>query len=262
MRAAGSKPRDSINRKQDALWEAVTARDAEEVGRLCDAEGVDVNFIAPDGWVRESGTGGRSLLHHAAWIGDLRIFKILVEHGADLCEPRQRNWARAKGFTPFHHACFYNRLPIVEYCLDQGADPNLIGEDGFTPLHLAAKFSYGQLAELLLARGGRTDIATRAGKTCWELAADESLRKMLRSATHNNIGAPLALPQSIPDAQLVGGRRELVNSQRTTSAVLTMATTSSAIGSHYRSTNDAQKQPTSSDARERPQVALIRRTQR
>ena len=54
------------------------------------------NMICPDGWVRDSnrprdGDVGRSLLHHAAWAGDLRIFKYLVEAGADV--DRRRNTA-------------------------------------------------------------------------------------------------------------------------------------------------------------------------
>ena len=46
-------------------------------------QGADANSIAPDGWVRDehSGFGGKSILHHAAWVGSLPIFKILVEEG-------------------------------------------------------------------------------------------------------------------------------------------------------------------------------------
>ena len=46
-------------------------------------QGADANSVAPDGWVRDehSGFGGKSVLHHAAWVGSLPIFKILVEEG-------------------------------------------------------------------------------------------------------------------------------------------------------------------------------------
>ena len=174
---------DAFNRQQDFLWAAVTERDLDLVRKLVQQQCVDVNFIAPDGWVKVAGSGGKSLLHQAAWMGDLDIFKVLVEAGADVCEPRRRNWARAKGFTAFHHACFYNRVPIAEYCLAQGADPNIVGEDGFTPLHLAAKFGYDELAALLLLRGARGDIVNRNGKVPWEIAKTEELRHQLRQAT-------------------------------------------------------------------------------
>ena len=192
-----ARPQDSFNRKQDALWQAVTAKDLPEVCRLVERDGVDVNFVAPDGWVREAGPGGKSLLHQAAWVGDLEVFKYLVEHGADFCEPRRRNWARAKGFTPFHHACFYNRTKIAAYCIEKGADPNIIGEDGFTPLHLAAKFGYVELARLLIRSGARGNIPNKADKCAWQLANDEDLKLELRKHS-TGATAPSAAAATVP----------------------------------------------------------------
>ena len=59
--------------KDDELWEAVSRRDLEGVRKAL-AKGADANCISPDGWVRDevSGKGGRSILHHAAYVGDLR----------------------------------------------------------------------------------------------------------------------------------------------------------------------------------------------
>eukprot|EP00759_Apiculatamorpha_spiralis_P020610 PhF_6_TR25873/c0_g1_i2/m.36577 len=175
MRAGG------INHRQDSLWDAVTQKDMTTVKSLVTKQNVDVNFIAPDGWVREAGGGGRTLLHHAAWVGDLDIFVFLVEHGASMTQPRQRNWARAKGFTPFHHACFYNRAQIVKYCLETGnVDVNMIGEDGFTPLHLAAKFGYVELCKILLEFGARVDIPNKQQKCAGELATKDEVIELFK----------------------------------------------------------------------------------
>ena len=39
-------------------------------------------------------------------------------------------------------AAFYGRQSIVEYCIENGADVNMEGEQGYTCLHLAAKHGY------------------------------------------------------------------------------------------------------------------------
>jgi hypothetical protein len=114
--------------KEDELWEAVSNRDAATVKKLL-AKGANASSIAPDGWVRDeaSGKGGKSVLHHAAYVGDLgkcicflfirmhvacphrspvdartAVFIELVEQGgADMNKRRQRNWATFRGNTPF-----------------------------------------------------------------------------------------------------------------------------------------------------------------
>eukprot|EP01044_Picomonas_judraskeda_P019489 COSAG03_NODE_4120_length_1678_cov_1.688410_2_plen_89_part_00 len=75
------------------LWEAVSNRDLAEVKRLL-AKGGDPNMRCPDSFVQlqasekfRSGQAqdtGRSLLHHAAWAGDLEVFKAIVEAGGDI----------------------------------------------------------------------------------------------------------------------------------------------------------------------------------
>jgi hypothetical protein len=112
----------------DELWSAVGARDRTEVARLL-ARGGDPNMVCPDGWVRaenapKDGAVGRSLLHHAAWAGDLSIFKLLIESGADVHRQRNTAWrpnggVRGRGATSLHHAVMYNRLPIVRYLLEE-----------------------------------------------------------------------------------------------------------------------------------------------
>ena len=133
--------------------------------------GADPNMVCPDGWVREecrprNGQVGRSLLHHAAFMGDLEIFKFLCSAGADHARRRNTAWrpnggVAGRGSTPLHHAVQYNRMSIVLFLIDEcGADINQQGEQGYTPLHIAAKFNYPPLVELLLQRGARTDMLT------------------------------------------------------------------------------------------------------
>lgn len=199
------RPKDCINPRQDALWAAVSERNFAAVLKILGPSSIvsnipnpegsggcepanppkydDVNFIAPDGWAGVPGKGGRSLMHHAAWIGDADIFALLLSHGGEVGEPRKPNWARGKGFTAFHHACFYNRPVIAEMCLvNAKADVNAIGEDGFTPLHLAAKFGYLPLTELLLRHGACLTSLNKGGKRPVDLASKDEIKEVLLRA--------------------------------------------------------------------------------
>ena len=186
-----------LDANADALWQAVGNRDREEVARLLQ-RGADPNMVCPDGWVRaecapKDGAVGRSVLHHAAWAGDLAIFKLLVQSGGDVMRQRNTAWrpnggVRGRGSTPLHHAVMYNRIQIVDYLLNElGVPIDLAGEQGYTPLHLAAKFNYPRLVEFLLQQGARTDMLTRDEKTARDLAAPKQER------SHEQMGDMLAL---------------------------------------------------------------------
>ena len=140
-----------LNSVDDQLWESVTNRDLHGVLAAL-RRGADVNMICSDGFVREEMAAkkrgiGRSLLHHAAWVGDLEIFKLLVEQGGDVTRKRNTAWrpnggVRGRGATPLHHACMYGRKDIVKYLIDDaGAEVNEPGEQGYTALHIAVKFN-------------------------------------------------------------------------------------------------------------------------
>lgn len=100
----------------------------------------------------KDGSVGRSLLHHAAWVGDLSIFKKLVEAGADVTRQRNTAWrpnggVRGRGATPLHHAVMYNRKQIVDYILNTlGVPVDLPGEQGCTRVVRLAVLAAPQLA--------------------------------------------------------------------------------------------------------------------
>jgi hypothetical protein len=158
----------------------VSNRDLPEVRRLLAKGGGDPNMLCPDSFVRlhasekfragQAQNTGRSLLHHAAWAGDLEVFKAIVDAGGDIDRKRNTVWrpnggVNGRGNKPLHFAVMYNRKAIVEYLLDLGADVNAAGEQGYTPLHISVKFNFPELMELLLLSGARTDMITRDEKT-------------------------------------------------------------------------------------------------
>jgi ankyrin repeat protein len=153
---------------EGALWDAVTNGDLAEVQKLL-KKGADPNMTCPDNFVRTAmapktkGTG-RSLLHHAAWVGNLAVFRAIVEAGGDIERRRNTAWrphggVGGRGNTPLHAAVMYRRVPIVEYLLDLGVDVNTAGEQGYTALHISTKFNYPELVALLLEAGARTGVS-------------------------------------------------------------------------------------------------------
>lgn len=175
-----------MNYKNDGLWNAVTEANLSDVRSLLRA-GADPNILASDGWVRaeHAGKGGKSLLHHAVWGGNIEVFKALVEAGADFNARRQKNWAQPRGMTATHYAAFYDRPEILLYCLNNGFDVDMQGEQGHTCLHLAAKFNYPQIVQILLDYGARTEILTKSEQTADVLAPTQELKAIIVEGRQN-----------------------------------------------------------------------------
>jgi ankyrin repeat protein len=94
-----------------------------EVAELLIARGADVNVTT---------YGDETLLHRAAFEGDLPGVNFLISHGAVLS-------ARdGSGSTPLHRAVQAGRFDVAARLLALGADGRAAATDGTTPLTLAA----------------------------------------------------------------------------------------------------------------------------
>jgi ankyrin repeat protein len=62
--------------------------------------------------------------------GDLATVKKFIEYGANVNE-------EANGMTPLMFAARYNKVEILKYLLEKGADKKLKDENGFTALKYA-----------------------------------------------------------------------------------------------------------------------------
>ena len=94
-----------------------------EVAGVLIARGADVNA---------RNQTGETLLHRAAFEGDLAAVDLLMSHRAGLA-------ARdASGFTPLHRAVQAGRFDVSARLLELGADGRAAAADGTTPLTLAA----------------------------------------------------------------------------------------------------------------------------
>ncbi|CAG8746200.1 17926_t:CDS:1, partial [Racocetra fulgida] len=64
---------------------------------------------------------GRQAIHNASMIGDLNMFKLLVETGCNVNEKDE--W---DGWTSLHHACKEGHINVVSYLVNEcGADVDL-----------------------------------------------------------------------------------------------------------------------------------------
>ena len=72
-----------------------------------------------------------SLLDYAVGWGQLEIVKVLIKHHANIDKPDNN------GFTPLHVAAHNGHIGVIEYLLQQGADPNAVSRYGRSILHIA-----------------------------------------------------------------------------------------------------------------------------
>ena len=61
---------------------------------------------------------------------------------------------------------------IVKLLLENGADPNIIGNDGRTSLIFASKFGCTDVVKMLLKNGADPNIIDNRGKTAYDFALD------------------------------------------------------------------------------------------
>jgi ankyrin repeat protein len=86
------------------------------------------------------------------------------------------------GDTPLHFAAFWGDVKIGRLLLDAGADPNIGGEYGNTPLHEAVGCKNCDFITLLLAHGASKELRNEDGLTPIDMAKlsnDTRLKEIL-----------------------------------------------------------------------------------
>lgn len=90
-----------------------------------------------------------SALHIASSEGHLDIIKVLIHNGVDI------NFS-PNGSAPIHNACSWNHFNVVKYLISKGVDINKCDEENNTPLDYAYLYSDEDLIKLLIENGGLT----------------------------------------------------------------------------------------------------------
>ncbi|KAG0431198.1 hypothetical protein HPB47_021995 [Ixodes persulcatus] len=103
----------------------------------------------------ERGPAEMQLLE-AAKAGNLDLVRSLVEADADVVNCRDVDGRQS---TPLHFAAGYNRVPVVEFLLQRGADVHAKDKGGLVPLHNACSYGHYQVADLLVKHGASVNVS-------------------------------------------------------------------------------------------------------
>ena len=188
--AAGADPNASAARSQTALMWAAGQRHSAVVEFLL-AYGADVHARSdvrtqrmktdkdqeshPDYqvWIEK---GRDTALMFAARSGDLPSSELLVEAGADVSE------SSAFGITPTIMAVHGGNAELVEYLLEQGADPNA-SDAGHAALHVAILRGNEGAVRALLAHGADPNARVQSSTPTRRQSDDYHFHQALVGAT-------------------------------------------------------------------------------
>ncbi|MDH5680370.1 MAG: ankyrin repeat domain-containing protein [Spirochaetota bacterium] len=166
---------------QTALYEF--AGDANMVKYLLD-KGADATVLTTD---------GRSVLHIAAFHGNVESMKLLIDNGADInavdgkirssgiiSDGKHVRTINEPGDTALEVAIGQGHSEAVKFLLRKGA---LINPErkkyGWTALHQAADGSRNDIVKLLISRGANVNAQWDEGKTPLNMASNQGIKDLL-----------------------------------------------------------------------------------
>ncbi|XP_048249327.1 poly [ADP-ribose] polymerase tankyrase-1-like isoform X1 [Haliotis rufescens] len=141
--------------------------------RLLMSYGIDPSIVSLQGYtaaqlateniqrllIEDPPVGGTDIdyqLLEAAKAGDMEMVKKLVATNPHAVNCRDVDGRHS---TPLHFAAGYNRVSVVEYLLQQGADVHAKDKGGLVPLHNACSYGHFEVTELLIKHGACVNVA-------------------------------------------------------------------------------------------------------
>ena len=100
-----------------------------------------------------------ALLSAACYFGDLEIWRLLIEKGAEF------SVADTSGRTPLHYASSGGNEEVARLLIDKGAEISAVDNEGGTPLHCALDSRNEELVRLLIDKGASATAANKDGRT-------------------------------------------------------------------------------------------------
>ena len=146
--ACGRMPRlEELLKVHPDLVNAVTVDGFQPLGLACFFGQAQVAAMLLDRGARVNSVSRNRLrvmpLHSAVARQDVKIARLLLEHGAD---PNAR---QADDFTPLHGAAQNGQVEMVKLLLEFGAEVNVQSSGGLTPLAMAGQHGHQAVVDLL-----------------------------------------------------------------------------------------------------------------
>jgi len=148
------------------------------------------------------GTAGSTAFWRAAQATDLKVMRLLVEHGADPKIPSAEGTTALGVASGLGWAGNFSinapdtPLEVGRYCLDLGIDPNVRDAQGYTAVMGAAYRGENELVKLLVAKGARLDAKTGRGWTVTDMANGPALRTSVPVAHPDTVALLLSMGAS------------------------------------------------------------------
>ncbi|MDD2716362.1 MAG: ankyrin repeat domain-containing protein [Candidatus Wallbacteria bacterium] len=122
-------------------------------------------FLLVDEQVDKTDFSGNTALHHSLFEdysrNKIQMLNFLLERGADI------NKINADGLTPLMYASKHSTLEVIEFLIKKGSAVNSTDNEGKTALFYACENyrNYGQIIDLLVANGISKEARDRTGRT-------------------------------------------------------------------------------------------------
>ncbi|GFY69155.1 hypothetical protein TNIN_21401 [Trichonephila inaurata madagascariensis] len=100
--------------------------------------------------------------------------ELCIEDGAFV------NAKRSSGMTPLHFAAWKGFEWMVNFLIENSANPNIVGKGESNPLHYASKFSHLGTVRALLANGAIFNGLDSSGKTPLDYTSNKDIENLLR----------------------------------------------------------------------------------
>lgn len=163
------------------VLEALYRGHRDEAGRLAADRSLDVfeasalgrddrvaELLADPSLAQAWSPDGFTALHLAAFLGNARTVRLLLDAGADPCAVARNGMA----VTPLHSAASSRKLDVTALLIAHGADLDAQQQGGFTALHAAAAHADDPMVRQLIDRGANPDLVNDQGRTAADLAEE------------------------------------------------------------------------------------------
>jgi len=130
--------------------------------------------------INKKGMFDLTLLTVSSQTQSLEIVHALLKKGADV------NGQNVSGWTPLMAAIKAETkteeeiYDMVEFLLENNANPNIQDHTGKTALMHAAEKNYSSIVQLLLKVGAKTNIKNNEGRTAYDSTTDNDIKKMIK----------------------------------------------------------------------------------